>query len=95
MSSVISSPHVPPLASRLAHAFTSAAPTMTAVLPGVALALLHSTMLDVPSADLIDAINTDRYRIHWISGSYLLGSAMGMALTGFSGHLLGLTLINI
>jgi DHA2 family multidrug resistance protein len=90
MSSASSHSSVPPLASRLAHAFASAAPTMTAVLPGVALALLHSTMLDVPSADLIDAIDTDRYRIHWISGSYLLGSALGMALTGFCGHLLGL-----
>ncbi len=63
---------------------------MAAVLPGVALALAHSTMLNVPSADFVDALDTDHYRIHWISGSYLLGSALGMALTGFCSSRLGL-----
>lgn len=63
---------------------------MLAVLPGVALALAHSTMLNVPSADIIDALDTDRYRIHWISGSYVLGSALGMALTKFCSSRIGL-----
>ena len=56
---------------------------MLAVLPGVALATAHSTMLNVPSADIIDALDTDKYRIHWIIGSYVLGSALGMAFTKF------------
>lgn len=63
---------------------------MLAVLPGVALAMLHSTALDMPRADVIDAIDSDHYRIQWIMGSYLLGAAAGMALTRFASDRLGL-----
>jgi MFS transporter, DHA2 family, multidrug resistance protein len=63
---------------------------MAAVLPGVALAAAHSTMLDVSRTDLIDALDTDRYRIHWISDSYLLGSAIGMAMMSLVASRIGL-----
>lgn len=63
---------------------------MLAVLPGLALTMLHSTMLDLPRADVIDALDSDRYRIQWLVGSYLLGSATGMAMTQFVGSRIGL-----
>jgi len=62
---------------------------MLAVLPGLALTMLHSTMLDLPRADVIDALDSDRYRIQWIFGSYLVGSATGMAMTQFFGSRIG------
>ena len=40
---------------------------VAAVLPGVILTALHGTMLDLPRADIIDALDSDRYRI---SGSW-------------------------
>ena len=79
-----------PLAAGLWWAIRARWSVMIAVLPGVAMALAHSTALSVPTADLIDALDSDKYRIHWISGSYLLGSAIGMALTRFAGSRLGL-----
>ena len=63
---------------------------MLAVLPGLALTMLHSTMLDLPRADVIAALDSDRYRIQWIFGSYLVGSATGMAMTQFLGTRIGL-----
>src|SRR5262249_30564970 len=80
----------PSLAGELGWALRARWRVLVAVLPGVAMALAHSTALSVPTADVIDALDTDRYRIHWISGSYLLGSAIGMALTRFAGSRLGL-----
>jgi len=47
-------------------------------------------MLVVPRADFIDALDSDRYRIQWITGAYILGSATGMVLTRFAGSRLGL-----
>jgi MFS transporter, DHA2 family, multidrug resistance protein len=79
----------PPLAAELWWAIRARWRVILAVLPGVAMALAHSTALNVPTADVIDALDTDKYRIHWISGSYLLGSAIGMALTRFAGSRLG------
>lgn len=64
--------------------------TVVATLPGVALAMLHSAMIDLPRADIIDALDTDRYRFHWIQGTYLIGAASGMAMTRFVGSRLGL-----
>ena len=63
---------------------------MLAVLPGLALTMLHSTMLDLPRADVVAALDSDRYRIQWIVGSYMVGSATGMALTQFAGSRVGL-----
>lgn len=63
---------------------------LAAVLPGVALAMSHSLAIDVPRADIIDALDTDKYRIHWVSGSYLVGTAAGMCLTQFIAGLFGL-----
>jgi DHA2 family multidrug resistance protein len=63
---------------------------MLAVLPGLALTMLHSTMLALPRADVIAALDSDRYRIQWIFGSYMVGSATGMALTQFVGSRIGL-----
>ena len=63
---------------------------VAAVLPGVILTALHGTMLDLPRADIIDALDSDRYRIYWILGSYLWGAATGMAMTGFWSGRLGL-----
>lgn len=53
------------------------------VLPGIWTVMLHSAVLDLPRADVIDALDADRYRIYWIIGSFLLGGATGMATTGF------------
>jgi EmrB/QacA subfamily drug resistance transporter len=78
------------LANRLWWTIRTQWRVLATVLPGVAMAVGHSTMLNVPAADIIDALDTDRYRIHWISGSYILGSALGMALTGFASSRLGL-----
>jgi len=60
------------------------------VLPGVALTALHGTALDLPRADLVDAMDSDRYRVYWIIGAYLFGAATGMAMTGFWSGRLGL-----
>ena len=51
---------------------------------------LHSTLLLSVRAEFVDALDSDRYRIQWITGSYILGSAWGMAMTGFLGQRLGL-----
>jgi MFS transporter, DHA2 family, multidrug resistance protein len=53
------------------------------VLPGICTVMLHSAVLDLPRGDVIDALDADRYRIYWIIGSFLLGGASGMAMTGF------------
>ena len=62
---------------------------VAAVVPGVILTALHASMLDLPKADIIDALDSDRYRIYWILGSYLFGAATGMAMTGFWSERLG------
>jgi len=49
-------------------------------------------MLVVPRADFVDALDSDRYRIQWITGAYVLGSAWGMAMTSFAGSRIGLRL---
>ena len=46
-----------------------------------ALTTLASSAFYVARTDLIDALATDVYRIHWATGGYLLGGASGMALT--------------
>ena len=53
---------------------------MRAVLPGLALTMLHSTALDLPRADVIDALDSDHYRIQWIIGSYVLGNAVATSV---------------
>lgn len=63
---------------------------MVAVLPGVVLALLQSTALDLPMVNVVDALDSDHYRIQWIMGAYVLGGALGMAFTGFCGRRMGL-----
>jgi DHA2 family multidrug resistance protein len=80
----------PVLAGALWHTWHSQRRLMLAVLPGLALTMLHSAMLDLPRADLVAALDSDRYRIQWIIGAYILGSATGMALTRFLGSRLGL-----
>jgi MFS transporter, DHA2 family, multidrug resistance protein len=81
---------VSPLALDLWQTLRSRWRLMLAVLPGLALTMLHSTALDLPRAEIVEALNSDRYRVQWIAGSYLVGSATGMALTGFFGSRLGL-----
>lgn len=78
------------LAGQLLGALRSQWRVMLAVLPGLAVTSLHATALDLPRADLIDALDSDRYRVQWIFGTYLVGSATGMALTKFLGSRLGL-----
>jgi len=78
------------LARDLWHALLGQRRVMGAVLPGVALLLLHSTAFDLPRAELVEALDSDRYRIQWIVGAYLLGGALGMALTGYCGRRFGL-----
>lgn len=65
---------------------------LLAVVPGVSLATIAATMLDLPAANVIAALDSDRYRIHWIQGSYLIGAASGMALTRFLSDRFGLRL---
>ena len=64
------------------------------VLPGVAVVLLHSAMIDLPRADIIDALDTDRYRFQWVLGSYLVGGAAGLGLTRHLAAWFGLRLVN-
>lgn len=78
------------LAGQLWSAMRRHARVLLAVVPGVFASALHSTMLVVPRTDFIDALDSDRYRIQWITGAYLLGTAAGMALTQFAGSRLGL-----
>lgn len=63
---------------------------LAGVLPGVAMAIFHVAMIDLPRADVVAALDSDRYRIQWITGTFLAGSAGGMALTRFVAGLLGL-----
>lgn len=79
------------LARRLAWALWSRRRLMGVVLPGVAVAAAHGTMLDVPAADFVDALDSDKYRIQWVFGGYLVGSAAGLALTRFVGDRIGLS----
>ncbi len=78
------------LAGQLLGTVRSQWQLMLAVLPGLALTMLHSTALDLPRADVIDALDSDHYRIQWIVGSYILGNAVGMALTSFLAGRIGL-----
>ncbi len=80
----------PSVAARLRRAIYRHGHVLAGVLPGVALAATSTTILLVPRADIINALDTDRYRIHWITGSYTLGLAMGMALTRFVSSRIGL-----
>ncbi len=80
----------PTLAARLGWAIYCHGHVLAGVLPGVALALLSSTMLVVPQSDIINALDTDQYRIHWIAGSYMLGMAIGMAVARVVASRLGL-----
>jgi DHA2 family multidrug resistance protein len=57
--------------------------TLVVALFGIAVAAGHGSMLAVPQTDIVDAIDTDKYRIHWIIGSYVVGSALGMELTKY------------
>lgn len=77
-------------ATSIATALRGREKLLLAVAAGVMLAMLHTNMLALPRADFIDALDSDRYRIQWITGAYLLGSAIGMALTRTLGGLLGM-----
>jgi MFS transporter, DHA2 family, multidrug resistance protein len=79
-----------PLAEDLWQTLRGQWRVMLAVLPGLALTMLHSTMLDLPRADVVAALDSDKYRVQWIVGSYILGSATGMAMTQFIGSRIGL-----
>jgi EmrB/QacA subfamily drug resistance transporter len=81
-----------PLASHLLAAARRRWRLLLAVLPGLALTMLHSTVLDLPRADVVAALDSDRYRIQWLTGAYTLGSAVGMGLTAYIGGRLGLRL---
>ncbi|MBX3413986.1 MAG: MFS transporter [Pirellulales bacterium] len=78
------------LARDLFATFVSQWRVMVAVLPGVVLALMQSTALDLPMANVVDALDSDHYRMQWIMGAYVLGGALGMAFTSFCGRRLGL-----
>ncbi len=77
-------------ASRILGAIRGRQRVLLAVVSGLALIMLHWNMLVLPRADFIDALDSDHYRIQWITGAYLLGSAAGMALTKYVGGRLGL-----
>jgi MFS transporter, DHA2 family, multidrug resistance protein len=78
------------VASQIAAAIRGRWPFLLAVLPGLVTTSLHSTMLVVPKADFIDALDSDRYRVLWITGAYMVGTSAGMATTRFLGSRLGL-----
>ncbi|MFM8411962.1 MAG: MFS transporter [Alphaproteobacteria bacterium] len=52
-------------------------------LPALVTVAIHGSVLDLPRADVVDALDADRYRIYWIIGAWLLGNATGMASTAF------------
>jgi len=81
---------ISPLAQDLWSTLRSRWGLMLALLPALGLAMLHSTVIDLPRAEIIDALDSDRYRVDWIFGSYIVGSATGMALTQFAGSRMGL-----
>jgi DHA2 family multidrug resistance protein len=60
---------------------THAARLLAALLPGVALTMVHMAMLDIVTDDVIQAVDSDRYRFLWAVGTYLLGGGTGMAMT--------------
>ncbi|WP_145258069.1 MFS transporter [Planctomycetes bacterium Pan216] len=64
--------------------------SLVGLLPGLATIMLHSAMIDIARADVIDGLGTDKYRIAWINTTYLLGGASGMALTRFCASRWGL-----
>jgi len=78
------------LARDLLSTFASQWRVMAAVLPGVVLTLLQSTALDLPRADVIDALDSDHYRFEWVMAAYTLGGALGMAFTRFIANRVGL-----
>jgi MFS transporter, DHA2 family, multidrug resistance protein len=78
------------VASQIAAAIRGRSGFLLAVLPGLVMTALHATMLVVPKADFVDALDSDRYRVQWIAGAYIVGSAAGMAMTRFLGSRLGL-----
>ena len=80
------------MAGQLADAIRRHRHVLLAVVPGLIASALHSAMLVVPRADFIDALDSDHYRIQWITGAYILGTAWGMAMTSFAGGRLGLRL---
>ncbi len=78
------------MAGRLLQAIHAHRHVLGAVVPGLMVTALHSTMLLTSRAEFIDALDSDRYRVQWITGSYILGSAWGMAMTGYLGQRTGL-----
>ncbi len=60
------------------------------VLPGVWITQFHETLLEVGTQDLTDALASDRYRMIWVTGPYLVGAATGMAMTSFFSTRFGL-----
>lgn len=68
----------------------AAARVLLGALPGALLVMLHYAMLALPRADIIDALDSDHYRIQWIMGSYLLGGAVGLGLTRYVAGRFGL-----
>jgi DHA2 family multidrug resistance protein len=75
---------------RLSQAIFAHGRVLVGVVPGLMMTALHSTMLVTNRAEFVDALDSDRYRIQWITGSYILGSAWGMAMTGYLGQRTGL-----
>jgi DHA2 family multidrug resistance protein len=80
------------LIGRLAQTIHTHRRIIAAVAPGLVVSALHSTLLLSIRAEFVDALDSDRYRIQWITGAYILGSAWGMAMTGFLGQRIGLRL---
>jgi DHA2 family multidrug resistance protein len=78
------------LVGRLLQAIHDHRRVLGAVVPGLFVSALHSTMLLSIRAEFVDALDSDRYRIQWITGAYILGSAWGMAMTGYLGQRVGL-----
>lgn len=54
---------------------------LTMLASGVALVTLDTSLFDLVHALLVQAVDSDRYRILWVTGTYLVGGATGMAMT--------------
>ena len=63
------------------------------VLPGVWVTAFLGTVFDVGKADLVDALHADRYRMVWFAGTYLFGSATGLAATSFFAARVGFLIV--
>lgn len=51
------------------------------LLPGLLLLMLNTTLLAVATAEVANGLDSDRYRVQWVTGAYSVGFLVGCMLT--------------